>query len=435
MLSKFKSRIRKAYQIHYDFILGVLASSLVFIKPATALIFLFVLINLIFLRKIHFDKQVKMCSIIIAAPLIFHLFFLWNNESIFEGIKHLEKYLVMFFFPLLIVGQNIKISIDKIFKVYSICFTLLLIIGLTFHVVINHDLFSDYLQGVLVWQMGYKFANSLNTHAPALNMHVAFLVVVNFYLLLKDTTQNRNYSVLIYRFILFFLSILTLFILNTRVAMLNAFFGLLLVTYLELKNKFRKLILFLCGTIIIVGFSFAIFLVKFPYIINKYSSVTFKHMDKIGNLDDIENPEKEVYSALVTRLSIWKTTIDLSKRNLLIGVGAADGKKRLFKAYKDTNQIFLEKHSFPVHNQYLDFLLKFGILGYVFTLAYMINIYFIANQTKVSLAYFFFILFSTSNLTDDFLIRFDGIIFSAFWVSVFLSQKSFTHLNKPFLNY
>lgn len=433
MLSELKNRILKTYVIYYDFMLGVLASSLVFIKPATALIFLFVVLNFIFLRKIHFDKEVKAHALIIAIPLIFHLLFLWNNESLFEGIKHLEKYLMMFIFPLLIVGQNIKISIGNIFKAYSVCFTLLLLIGLTTHIVINHNLFSNYLQGDLVWQMGYKFASSLNTHAPALNMHVAFLVVVNFYLLLKNATQKNTYSLITYRLGLFFISILVLFILNTRIAMLNAFLGLLLVTYLELKNKIKKLILFFGGTIIVVGFSLTIFLVKFPYLINKYSSVTFKHMDKIGSLDDIENPEKEVYSALVTRVSIWKTTIDLSKRNLLIGVGAADGKKRLFKAYKDTSQFFLEKHSFPVHNQYLDFFLKFGVLGFIFTLAYMLNIYCIAKQTQVSLVYFFFILFSTSNLTDDFLIRFDGIIFSAFWVSVFLSQKTITRLNKPFL--
>ena len=45
--------------------------------------------------------------------------------------------------------------------------------------------------------------------------------------------------------------------------------------------------------------------------VKKYTDVTFKHMDKIGSLDDFENPEAEVYSSLVTRLSIWKSTLDI----------------------------------------------------------------------------------------------------------------------------
>ena len=54
----------------------------------------------------------------------------------------------------------------------------------------------------------------------------------------------------------------------------------------------------------------------------------------------------------------------------------------------------------------------------------MFNILWIAKTTKSALALFFFILFSTSNLTDDFLLRFDGIVFSAFWICLFASKHT-----------
>jgi hypothetical protein len=50
---------------------------------------------------------------------------------------------------------------------------------------------------------------------------------------------------------------------------------------------------------------------------------------------------------------------------------------------------------------------------YIFTIGYLG--YDLKNAVVIS----FFFLFLTSNLTDDFLLRFDGIAFSGFWFSVF----------------
>jgi hypothetical protein len=64
-------------------------------------------------------------------------------------------------------------------------------------------------------------------------------------------------------------------------------------------------------------------------------------------------------------------------------------------------------------------LLKYGVLGAIGAIVYVGFIGFIGLKLKNSLVISFFILFFISNLTDDFLIRFDGIVFSGFWISVF----------------
>jgi hypothetical protein len=72
--------------------------------------------------------------------------------------------------------------------------------------------------------------------------------------------------------------------------------------------------------------------------------------------------------------------------------------------------------------------MKFGILGTLIVLLHIFTIAYLGISTKNALTVSFFIVFFTSNVIDDFLIRFDGIVFSALWFSVFgaywLQQKT-----------
>src|SRR5690606_29006635 len=100
-----------------------------------------------------------------------------------------------------------------------------------------------------------------------------------------------------------------------------------------------------------------------PYMKEKYGKATFAYMDKVGRLDEIENPETKVFNAFVTRVSIWKSAWELGRKNPFIGYGSSDGKRELVSYFKQTNQKFLAKYEFPVHNQPLDYFLKYGIFG------------------------------------------------------------------------
>jgi O-antigen ligase len=204
-------------------------------------------------------------------------------------------------------------------------------------------------------------------------------------------------------------------------ALSNVFAGTIIVFLFEVipNYNFKKVaVIITLGSILLGGILF-LFVQKNPYMIKKYSSVTFANMDKVGKLDEIKNPEAKVFNSFVTRASIWKSAWELSLDHLPFGVGASDGKPELFKYYKQTNQHFLAKYEFPTHNQFLDFLLKFGFLGPIIVFLYIFTIGYLGYDLKNAIIISFFILFFTSNLTDDFLLRFDGIAFSGFWFSVF----------------
>jgi hypothetical protein len=365
----------------------------------------------------------------IASPVILELLLFWNNDSFTKGLKAIEKSTSLIIFPLFIIGNWKRVNFLKLLQVYVIGTTLILLFFFIRFNVLYPELMHKYLNGIHLWEMGYQFGNSVGIHAPALNMHLAFVTVSAFYFVIKSFKDHEEFKLKAIRIIIFILSFFFVLFVNTRMALVNVFIGFLIVLFYAVKqNNFRKVALKALPLFVLLIAVLFLFVQKDPYMKEKYSSVSFAYMDKVGKLDEIDHPEVKVFNSLVTRVSIWKSAWELSLKNLPFGVGASDGKKELNKYYKETNQQFLAKYEFPTHNQFLDFLLKFGIPGPLVVLFYISIIGYLGFGLKNPVVISFFVIFFTSNLMDDFLLRFDGIAFSGFWLSIFSSfwiqQKS-----------
>jgi hypothetical protein len=414
----------------FSFFLVAIACTLIFRKPCTWLIFAFAIFNILYFKKTQWSKKSLILSGIIASPFLLELVLFWNNDSLAQGLKSIEKTTALVLFPLFILGNYQRISFLKLLRYYVNGTTLVMIVFTLRFVFVFPEYVTKYWHGVHLWEMGYVFANSIGIHAPALNMHLAFVSIAALYLLLQSWQMRKDKSVVFLTSIVFACSFFFVLLVNTRMALFNVLVGYLFVVFSFFLVHFnlKKMILYsLCIGGVVVGI-FMLFVQKNPYMKEKYSSVTFAYMDKVGKLDEIDHPEIKVFNALVTRVSIWKSAWELSLQHLPFGVGSSDGKPELVKYFKQTHQHFLAKYAFPTHNQFLDFLLKFGVLGPLVVLFYIGTIGYLGIDLKNALIFSFFFLFFTSNLTDDFLLRFDGITFSGFWFSIFgslwLQQKN-----------
>lgn len=423
---------KEAYSSIYTAFVILIGCLLIFRLPATYSLWLFVLFNIANYKHLNYNRTKWIFIVIIASPFLLDLLFLWNNSSLTEGIKHAEKRTALLLFPILIIGQDIRLNLKKILRYYSIITTAIMVVVFIRFVLVYPDLFYKYLAGKDLWEMGYKFGDSMGMHAPALNMHIAFVTVTNFYFFIKSFEAKKKFVGIVANLVILLLSIFILLYINTRLAIVNAFIGFLIVILYRSRQRFspRKTGFLLLTGIFLSAVMFFAFSKMDPHIIDKYSGVTFAHIDKTGRLDEVENPEATIFNSLVTRLSIWKAAGEVAVNNLPLGAGAGDGKHELNDYYTATNQKFLAKYEFPVHNQLLDFLLKFGILGALVFLIFILFIAFLGLKTEESLILFFFWLFFTSNMMDDFLIRFDGITFSALWISLFAHHYLCTLPNK-----
>lgn len=411
----------KNFNKAYNFFLIIIAVMMIFRKPCTWLIISFVLFNLIFLKKLKYSKDSIKLAFIIASPFLLEILFFWNNASYLLGVKSLEKNTSLLIFPLFILGNYQRIDFNKILQIYSKITTCLVLFLFFRFLIIYPELINKYIKGIDLWEMGYRFTDSFGIHAPALNMHLAFVSIINLYFLFYSFQNKKRFTVKTINLFLFIVSFFLILFVNTRLALFDALIGFALVFFYEIikKHSLKKVVGVLSILTISLGIVFYVYIQSNPYMKEKYYTVTFAHMDKVGKLDEIKNPEAEVYNSFVTRVSIWKSAWELSLKNLPFGVGAADGKPELFKYYRQTNQKFLAKYNFPTHNQYLDYLLKFGIFGLIVVCIYIINMGYLGFITKNAIIFSFFFIFFTSNITDDYLIRFDGIAFSGLWASVF----------------
>ena len=312
-----------------------------------------------------FPKGAINYILIISIPLLLEILFFWNNDELYLGLKSLEKTISLLLFPIFIIGNQKNIKFYQLLKAYSVATTSILILFLMRYYLVYHEFFLSFYYGMNMWQMGYHFANTIGIHAPALNMHLAFVSICNLYFAILNLKTSKHLFLKIIQILLFVISFIFILIVNTRIALLVCCIGYFLVFIFYFLNN--KNILELIKTSSIFIFITSIILIVFiknnHFMEQKYNRMIFDKFEMIGQLDKIQRPEVEIYSSLVTRLTIWKSTIDLAKYHLLYGVGSSDSKKELFKFYKKTNQKFLSKYQLPVHNQYLDYLLKFGILG------------------------------------------------------------------------
>lgn len=413
----------KTFDKVFNLFLFLIAITLIFRKLCTVFLIFFVVFNLLFLKKIKILKSQLPIMLVIASPFLMEILFFGTNNSYDLGLKSLEKSLSLLFFPLFIIGNYQRIQFHKILKAYCIGTTLIMTFFFVRFIILDPEHFFKYLNGINLWEMGYVFSDSIGIHAPALNMHLAFVAFSNIYFLFEPSNINDNKWFKIRNLTLFILSFFFVLYVNTRMALLATLLGFMTVGYFQISKRYSFKVIFKRAiiTLILIGSVLFLFLQKDPYMKEKYSTQIFSNMDKVGKLDEINHPEIAVYSSFVTRLSIWKSAWELSLKNLPFGVGASDGKTELIKYFKETNQIFLTKYKFPTHNQFLDYLLKFGILGPIVALLYIGFIAFLGFKTKNAVIISFFFLFFTSNLTDDFLLRFDGIVFSGLWISIFAS--------------
>jgi hypothetical protein len=402
---------------------------MIFRKPCSLLIILFAVFNLIFIKKLKYSKTSLIIMACIASPILLELLMFWNNDSFAKGLKAIEKSTSLLIFPLFIIGNYQRVNFLKLVRTYVMATTLVLLFFFVRFNIIYPELIDKYLSGIHLWEMGYQFANSIGIHAPALNMHLAFVSVCSLYFVFDSFKNQEKIIFKMGYLIVFILSFFFVLFVNTRMALLNVLLGFVIVFFFEISSKFdtKKIISTAITVVVLLGGITFFFIQKDPYMKEKYSKTTFAYMDKVGKLDEIDHPEIKVFNSLVTRVSIWKSAWELSVKNLPFGVGASDGKRELNKYYKATNQQFLAKYEFPTHNQFLDFLLKFGILGPFVVFLYIFTIGYLGYDLKNAMIFSFFLIFFTSNLTDDFLLRFDGIAFSGFWFSVFgsywLQQK------------
>ena len=117
------------------------------------------------------------------------------------------------------------------------------------------------------------------------------------------------------------------------------------------------------------------------------------------------------------RLQIWKSAINISSKNILLGVGTGDIKDALMAEYIKCNNKDAKKNNLNVHNQFLETQMGQGIIGFML----LTSLFFIAILRsyidKNRLLFLFIIIIGINFLFESMLNTQAGVIFFSFFFS------------------
>jgi len=119
------------------------------------------------------------------------------------------------------------------------------------------------------------------------------------------------------------------------------------------------------------------------------------------------------------RLVKWESSYKLFLTSPVIGVTAGDYRDEVVKIYEKEGYEYAAEHRYSSHNQYLYFLASFGIIGFILFLAVLF--YPIRYKGEISLFIFVFSLFC---LTEDMLLRQQGLVAFVFFYSLLQPREN-----------
>lgn len=124
--------------------------------------------------------------------------------------------------------------------------------------------------------------------------------------------------------------------------------------------------------------------------------------------------------SVTQRFEFWKAALGIASSNVIIGVGTGDMPSAYNQQYKSMNSSLDAQHQLRAHNQFLAFMVAFGLVGFIyFSLAFFYP-WFIYRRKIGFLFAAFFLISIISMQSEDTLETQAGATFVAFFFSLFL---------------
>ena len=322
------------------------------------------------------SNEFKERLIFIVKNRIFQSFFLmlatyalWilGSEHINTAFFELQK-LFKVFLPLLIIAMSIK-------KEFSIKIINSFLLAMFFTIIISYCMFFKihipYLQ---LSGDNVPFMMTYTQYATVISVVMGF----SFFRLISKNKLNLLEK--IFYSLLLILSFFNLLILSSLTGYFLLFFSIIM-TYLNLNKKHAIKTLLIGAFFICLSYNFAYYIS--PSFKNKmdYSIQTSKEL-VYGNFT----------SSIGVRIGFLFYSIDSIKKNSMFGLGTGDHVYEIRNniIQQETNrqnieallQNIPESHGSNLHNQFLDIILQFGIIGLIifFNIFYQISV----NKTQNS---------------------------------------------------
>ncbi|SNY95027.1 O-antigen ligase family protein [Flagellimonas pacifica] len=397
-MSYFKDWIKlKTTNIDVVFFLLVgIASTFVFNKLNAILVFLlfgFQFFYILKKREIKLETTLYFWGLILFFALSF--FGLIYTDNLSRGFDIIGRQISFLLFPLFYTTYKTR-NISLLLKIYCVAIFGLIIlfeVDTVYRFFYRSDTFPLTLDLFLSYRFtGVNLTKLLPIHNSYLAMYVMFSNVIIFHLI----TKTKNLFTVLGLFLLIWLQSIFIFQMVAKTAIiLNTLILVISIIYVLIKHKkYKVLLISVFSTIIMLWFSYS----YLNYPIKRIS-------DRFTELCEGEMAKRE------TRIKLWNSALPIIKNNYFFGVGTGDVEGVLHDAYK-RNGISSTSN---VHNQYLDYTLRFGLVGLIFFLSILGGALVYAVNVGNYIYFCFTIIIMGCCFTENIFNRQWGIIFYAYF--------------------
>lgn len=342
------------------------------------------------IEKIKKLKKNYIQIFLLSIPFIIAIFGLLYTNNLKEGFRIITTQLPFLLISLtfLSTGFN-KNQLYYCLKTFS------------FSVVIYNIIvfcFASYLKlndlGIFFYydQYGYFFGKHTTYTALFIIITISFLS----YLIKEDLKRRIN---LLYFIIILFLC-LQLYFLSVRIAIISLFINLIFIV-ITIKHKVKY--------IVILGLISSSILMFF---LPNFKKRFLPSMTEVGAIDGLD-----------FRKEHWLSVLETIKYNgLLFGGGTGNDRNFLIDQYKDRKLTSAYLEEYNAHNQYLEIILNYGLLGFACFIFLLLYLYYYQVKYKDILTLLILNTFVIFFITESLLIRQSGIMLFAILTTLIINK-------------
>ena len=356
-------------------------------------------------------KNLKESNIfwVLISLFLLHLLGLLYTSNFTYALKDLKIKLPIFFLPIVFIASP-SLSIKEfrsILKVLLITALLSSIYGMYYYL--------RYFQ-VTFFELREMSQFISHIRLSLLNTIAAFAA---FYLLAKNNWRKFSYTNLYY-----LMAGIWLFIFNGIMGArmgLVVFFILLLLGSIFLVIRHKKIWL----AAVLLGLMIALPILSYLTL----PSIKMRTHEVVYELQSYQLNQDPNGKSIAQRFVYWNIAWDIFKTAPVMGIGTGDVADAFNSYYLAHPNLLQQQYQHRTHNQYLTFLLTFGVIGFIL---FMLVVFYPLFYKRKYLDYFyivFFIAFALSLLTEDTLETQAGVTFYALFNCLFLFAKPEEYLD------
>ncbi|MFC0773508.1 O-antigen ligase family protein [Terrimonas alba] len=366
----------------------------------------FVLHTFIHLSKPRFQQALNWQTLTVYSVFLVSVTALLWTAYVKEGLQDLEHQLVILLFPLAFSVSDLNLVRYKqklllLFAATCVATILYLYIDAIRIIIYHHLPLGTLLSSSF---LNHNFSAPIGMHATYLSMYVSLSIALLLYSFLK-TNSKINRMLLALGMAILLAGLLQL----ASKSVLIASILFIIPGFISLlpKGIRRKLFIAILLAVLLVT---TLAITKIEPLKERYIAEMKEDMGNVSIQNKILEP----------RIIRWQSALPLIKNRPVFGYGSGSEKELLKEQYFENKLYNSYLHELDIHNQYLSFLIRSGIVGLLIFLATLFAGFNLAWRNKDAVFMSFMTLISIVSLSENILAVNKGIFFYAFFFSLFM---------------